>query len=78
MDASDSVLSAVGGEVAKAFTNAFVHAKVVEIQSQLDKCWSCSCSLNGPLCEPVANFSLCMAEPGKDLYIELVTAVTQY
>jgi len=52
--------------VAKAFTNAFVHAKVVEIQSQLDKCLNCFCSPDGPSCEPLpdANFSLCMAPVG--------------
>jgi len=56
-----------GGTVAEAFTNAFVHVKVVEIRSQMEQCLNCSCSLSGTLvCEPLprANFSECVSSPG--------------
>ena len=52
--------------MARAFTNAFVHAKVVEIRSQLDNCWNCTCGLDGPVCELLsdANFTTCMRRAG--------------
>ena len=57
----------IGGTVAKAFTNAFVHAKVVEIRSQMEVCLNCSCTLGGALCEalPAANFSECLRRPSE-------------
>lgn len=56
----------VGRDVARAFTNAFVRAKVEEIQSQLDECLRCSCGEDGPSCEllPNANISACMRPAG--------------
>lgn len=51
-----------GGGVAEAFTNAFVQVKVLEIQSQLNRCMNCTCGVEGPVCNllPDANFSFCM------------------
>ena len=57
----------IGGQVARAFTNSFVHAKVVEIQRQMEECFQCFCKAEGPICEHLAggsNFSFCVRMPG--------------
>lgn len=52
--------------MAEAFTNAFVHVKVLEIQSQLNMCMNCTCGEDGPVCNllPTANFSFCLMTAG--------------
>ena len=40
--------------MATAFTAAFVHAKVDEITTQLERCLSCTCTSTGPECVPLA------------------------
>ncbi len=51
-----------GGEVAEAFTNAFVYVKVLEIRAQMEQCFNCTCTFDGPVCNllPSANFSQCV------------------
>lgn len=66
-----------GGQIAHAFTNSFVYAKVVEVQRQMEECFQCFCNSEGPYCEPIPggnNISFCVRMPGMDFII--YTSVT--
>lgn len=68
-------ISCTGGQVARAFTNSFVHAKVVEIQHQLEECFQCFCKAGGPICELVSdgnNLPFCSHMPGMRIIIIIV------
>ena len=59
-----------GDEVTRAFTNSFVHNKVIEIQNQMKECLQCYCKADGPICEPATggtNSSFCIRIPGMRL-----------
>ena len=53
----------IGGGVAEAFTKAFVQVEALDIQSQLNMCMSCMCTVDGPVCDNT-NFSYCMSLSG--------------
>ena len=56
-----------GNSVAEAFTNAFVHAKVAEIQAQIEECYNCTCTSSGLVCTLLpgaSNLSFCTRQPG--------------
>jgi hypothetical protein len=54
-----------GGEVAEAFTNAFVRVKVLEIRAQMEECLNCTCTRSGAVCEILQGdgFPECMPPP---------------
>ena len=59
----------VGGDVAEAFTKAFVFVKVLEIRAQMEECFSCTCTLSGPVCELLTsntNVSTCSDVKGEN------------
>ena len=64
-----------GGEVAEAFTNAFVRVKVLEIRAQMEECLNCSCSQSGAVCEVLSGdgFAECMPLPGPYVVSRIAT-----
>ncbi len=60
----------IGGDVAEAFTNAFVSIKVSEARGQMEECLECLCASNGLTCaSPVLNNVTCSTIGGKQYHL---------